>query len=175
VNVEQFNKILPYLFLDEIAYLQKLGSTLKPDDTVVMLGVGPAMMTLALCGSAPESLKFVGFDINQSTIWFAEKHVEELKQDIIFTREDSAKAAGLFEDETVDLLLIDADHSYEAVKKDIKAWWNKIKVGGLVLFHDYVKINPEDDNGVAEAIRDCQDETWEEISRPGISIVFRKG
>lgn len=40
-------------------------------------------------------------------------------------------------DESVDLVYIDADHSYEGVKNDIKAWWPKLKRGGVCAFHDY--------------------------------------
>lgn len=170
MNVDQFNKILPYLFLDEIEYLRKLGKQLEPESVVVMLGVGPAMMALALLEQADPSIVFTGYDINQSTIWFAEEHVKDLPQKIVFLCEDSSQAEFPFE---IDLLLIDADHTYEAVKKDILQWWPKIKAGGLVLFHDYIK--KEDNNGVAEAIRDCRDGTWEEVDQPGISIVFRKG
>jgi hypothetical protein len=38
---------------------------------------------------------------------------------------------------TVDLVYIDADHSYEGVKADIAAWWSRLKSGGIMAFHDY--------------------------------------
>lgn len=37
-----------------------------------------------------------------------------------------------------DLLFIDGDHRYPAVKADIGTWVPKIKKGGKVLFHDYI-------------------------------------
>lgn len=41
-------------------------------------------------------------------------------------------------DESVDLVYIDADHSYEGVKNDIEAWWPKLKKHtGVMAFHDY--------------------------------------
>ena len=42
------------------------------------------------------------------------------------------KGHGLF-----DLIFIDADHSYEAVREDIIAWWPKVKNGGIISGHDY--------------------------------------
>ena len=36
----------------------------------------------------------------------------------------------------VDLIFIDADHSYQGVKKDYEAWFDKVKVGGHFAFHD---------------------------------------
>lgn len=40
-------------------------------------------------------------------------------------------------DESVDAIFIDADHSYEAVSKDLPFWWNKLKRGGWLLGDDY--------------------------------------
>ncbi len=34
-------------------------------------------------------------------------------------------------------VFIDADHSYEAVKKDIDAWWPLVKDNGILAGHDY--------------------------------------
>ncbi len=45
--------------------------------------------------------------------------------------------AGSVENVTVDLVYIDACHSYECVKNDIAAWWPKLKSGGIMAFHDY--------------------------------------
>jgi hypothetical protein len=38
--------------------------------------------------------------------------------------------------EVVDLVFVDADHSYEGVKRDYQAWFDKIKIGGHFAFHD---------------------------------------
>lgn len=44
--------------------------------------------------------------------------------------------------ETLDLVFIDGDHSYDAVCKDLRFWWNKIKVGGYILGDDYTRVHP---------------------------------
>ena len=36
------------------------------------------------------------------------------------------------------LLFIDGDHRYPAVKADIETWLPKVKPGGYVAFHDYI-------------------------------------
>lgn len=51
-------------------------------------------------------------------------------------RSTSARAAPLIT-EPLDMIFIDAEHSYESVKKDIGLWWGKIKVGGIISGHDY--------------------------------------
>jgi len=50
---------------------------------------------------------------------------------------DSAEAAQIFDDESVDFCFVDASHVEEDVVRDIKAWWPKIKVGGTLGGHDY--------------------------------------
>jgi hypothetical protein len=40
-------------------------------------------------------------------------------------------------DQSVDYMYVDADHSYESVKKDINALKNKMKSGGIIQFNDY--------------------------------------
>ena len=46
--------------------------------------------------------------------------------------------AAEFEDQSLDFVYIDADHSYIAVKKDITAWLPKMKKGGILAGHDYM-------------------------------------
>jgi hypothetical protein len=51
-------------------------------------------------------------------------------------REDSSIAASRFTDGYFDFVYIDGDHSYEAVKKDLDAWFGKVRVGGVFCGHD---------------------------------------
>jgi predicted O-methyltransferase YrrM len=50
----------------------------------------------------------------------------------------SANACRLFDNESVDLVYIDGQHSYEAIKEDFHCWWPKIKIGGVISGHDNV-------------------------------------
>mgnify|MGYP001164631428 CR=1 FL=1 len=50
---------------------------------------------------------------------------------------DSVSASRGFADESLDLIIIDASHSYGDVCDDIRAWWPKLKWGGFMLFDDY--------------------------------------
>lgn len=60
-----------------------------------------------------------------------------LKNDINSIKSLSWEAASKFEDDSVDFVFIDADHSYESVIKDINAWLPKVKKGGIISGHDY--------------------------------------
>jgi hypothetical protein len=52
-------------------------------------------------------------------------------------RADSKAAAQAIPDSSLDLVFIDADHSYEGCRDDIKAYWPKVKAGGIISGHDY--------------------------------------
>lgn len=52
-------------------------------------------------------------------------------------REDTAQAARHVEDGALDFVFIDADHTYEGCKRDIDAWFPKVRAGGLIAGHDY--------------------------------------
>jgi predicted O-methyltransferase YrrM len=38
--------------------------------------------------------------------------------------------------EKIDFLFVDADHSYEAIKRDWEDWFPKVKCGGIIALHD---------------------------------------
>lgn len=41
-------------------------------------------------------------------------------------------------DNSLDLLYLDANHSYEGVKRDLDAWYFKVKQGGVIAGHDFL-------------------------------------
>lgn len=51
-------------------------------------------------------------------------------------RLSSLRAARVFDDRSLDFVYVDADHSYEAVAADIRAYWPKITAGGVLAGHD---------------------------------------
>lgn len=46
-----------------------------------------------------------------------------------------------FDDNSLDILLIDGDHRYDAVKHDFEVWRPKLKKNGIVIFHDTNVLN----------------------------------
>lgn len=50
---------------------------------------------------------------------------------------DSASAAAGVRDKSFDLVYIDAEHTYEAVRADVQAWLPTVKAGGWIGGHDY--------------------------------------
>lgn len=49
----------------------------------------------------------------------------------------SVDMSAQIQDDSLGFINIDSDHSYDGVKADLAAWWPKLKVGGVIAFHDY--------------------------------------
>lgn len=56
---------------------------------------------------------------------------------VIVHRLESRSAAESLADTVFDWVYIDGDHSYEAVRDDLKAWASRLKPGGLLTGDDY--------------------------------------
>lgn len=66
-----------------------------------------------------------------------------------FILHDSATAATLIPlSRAIQFVYIDADHSYDAAKKDIEIWWCRLASGGILAGHDYDHSHP----GVIRAV-----------------------
>lgn len=64
----------------------------------------------------------------------------------------SMKAVKHFEDNSLDFVFIDGNHSFDYVYEDIVEWTKKVKPGGIVCGHDY-KVDPVNNYGVIEAVQ----------------------
>jgi hypothetical protein len=69
-----------------------------------------------------------------------------------FLEMGSTGAAELYDDASLDMVFVDADHRYECVRSDIEAWRSKVRSGGLLCGHDY-KVWPG--FGVIEAVTEA--------------------
>lgn len=64
-------------------------------------------------------------------------------------RMTSVDATKLYDDESLDFVFIDASHEYDDVINDINSWYPKVKKGGYLCGHDYVKFG-----GVNKAVNE---------------------
>ncbi|MDD5394923.1 MAG: class I SAM-dependent methyltransferase [Thiothrix sp.] len=139
-----------------------------PGDTMVEVGVflGRSLVYLASIAEAKKLNivavdNFCGSGNNEDVSKVVREHggsilnafTENLKRYGIYDRVtiyagDSAGTAEGFRDGSFQFVFVDADHSYEAVKKDIAAWLPKIKSGGYIGGHDYA----EHSEGVKKAV-----------------------
>ena len=59
------------------------------------------------------------------------------RRDFTAMRMDTAEASKQFADQSVDVVFVDAQHTYEAVHRDLTHWLPKVKKGGVIAGHDY--------------------------------------
>ena len=58
-------------------------------------------------------------------------------------RMTSYQASKMFSDNSLDFVYIDANHSYESVKEDLKVWYPKVTNGGYLFGDDYLGYDRE--------------------------------
>src|ERR1700722_1591824 len=67
----------------------------------------------------------------------SKERLKEYGDKVIFLRGMSVEMAKHIPDESLGLVYIDCDHSYNGVLNDINAYWNKLVDGGIMGFHDF--------------------------------------
>ena len=116
----------------------------------VWKGMSAAYMAVEIINSN-KSIKFDcidTWDFVESQIDIAEElytdlyktfltNIEPVKHIINPIKSLSWDGAQYYNDQSLDFIFIDAAHDYDSVKKDITAWFPKIKTGGVIAGHDY--------------------------------------
>jgi len=64
------------------------------------------------------------------------RNIEPLRKIIKSIRCDSAEGADMYDDESLDFVYLDADHNYDPFKRELHAWYPKVKKGGVFAGHD---------------------------------------
>lgn len=175
------NNASPYALPEELTYLRQEAFKLKGDDEIVIIGAGPCVMAGAMLEGHPDPPFCSIIDI--LPLNYCEEHLKIGKAfgSHINLIEGDSFTVGFGWPNKINLLVVDGDHSYSGVSKDIKAWWNRVHIGGLVFFHDY--LTREDGfNGkgewergdVALAIELYRDSSWVLVNQVGISVVYMR-
>jgi predicted O-methyltransferase YrrM len=113
--------------------------------TAIEIGVGQGVSTVLWC-KAISGLKLTGIDSyigstsqmqgRQDRYYSRAKRLEK-RFDFQLRKMASMDAVDQFEDESVDFVNIDGDHTFDAVVQDIIRYVPKVRKGGLVMVHDY--------------------------------------
>lgn len=94
------------------------------------------------------------------------RNISGLPQIVDVHHMKSVTAAKRYANGSLDFVFIDAGHSYEDVFADIKAWYPKVRAGGLIAGHDFVPGHPAGDL-VVKAVLDFFDDANLEIMPAG--------
>ena len=60
-----------------------------------------------------------------------------LKDKVTILNNTSLEATEYFEDNSIDFIFLDSYTNKKTVEEDLRAWYNKVKIGGLFSGHDY--------------------------------------
>lgn len=118
----------------------------------VILSTSPSILYLVdiffgIHGSGDENGEnVVWIDMAESKMVLEKKYLNDERIRIIQSRSDEFLKS--LNDDCLDFCYIDADHSYEAVSKDLHLGLMKVKHGGFIMGHDYTPKIP----GVIEAV-----------------------
>lgn len=87
------------------------------------------------CSGDVNGNNIIEYNLESSFLELSEKYKDMPHVKII--KSDSSKYLSSVENNYYDIIYIDGDHSYEGVKKDLEASFEKVKDGGFIMGHDY--------------------------------------
>lgn len=141
------------------AFYERAVASAPPGAALVEVGVfcGRSLADLArMARAAGKGLRVVGVDTFRGSPEFADMvmwegrpfneapagalvaecytqlHRAGVLADVTLVVSDSVRAAGLFADESVQMVMIDGAHDELSVSADIAAWWPKVAPGGVM-------------------------------------------
>jgi cephalosporin hydroxylase len=120
--------------------IMEMASMLPSGSSVIDIGVNIGSSAMYFCAS-PNIACVTGIDPygpqDETNVYFTRNILPTLGPKYVFMNRRSDQAYMLWEDDSVNLVCIDGDHSYDAVKKDIQLYLPKVKRGGILCGHDY--------------------------------------
>ena len=157
----------PHLLLKHLSHRDKLGETftsLGLAGKAVEVGTLYGTYASILLRSWPGHLYCVDPWVNQNESEYKDgankadmrRIWEDVQQNVgrnprcTLMRMMSLQGADKFEDGELSMAYLDANHSLESVRRDIAAWWPKVKVGGIFCGHDFFTRYDADTNSDAQ-------------------------
>jgi len=132
---------LGYLTREEVDIVKKLAKEIEGKNPVIVnIGAGAGTSGLAFAEARPDADLYT-IDISKGGPLgglLSERNAFKDADRMLPTQIlGDSKAVGKEWKLKVDLLFIDGDHSAVGVRGDIESWLQHVKVGGVVIFHDY--------------------------------------
>lgn len=129
---------------------------LKDGDVYVEVGVQHGRSTYVAACMLPDGVKMTSVDIFDppgTPGYMSRKEFWDeygLSERVNYINKPSNEAAAEWDGTPIDMMFIDADHSYEGVKLDVDSWAPYVKSGGYLYFHDADETSP----GVEQLVRE---------------------
>lgn len=140
-----------WLKKEEVEILYFLAKNCKKGGAIVEIGSWKGKSTICLALGSKDGNKIIVNSIDHHTgspehrlihkkVWTLDDFkknitsagINDLVRPIVKTSETAAQSFS----EPINLIFIDADHSYEGIKNDFELWFPKVSEGGIMAFHD---------------------------------------
>lgn len=140
--------------VDEVKYLKELVRWAQPK-IIINIGAERGTSTLAMLEEVPNATIY-SIDISPCEAEFENLAKAGFDADRVIRLLGRSQSIGKAWTYEVDFIWIDGDHSYEAVRADIEAWFPHLKHEGIIAFHDYFEGDPPAHNpsGAGRAVRE---------------------
>lgn len=178
-NTKDIVDAFHYITESEALLLQKYAEKLPKSAVCINIGAGTGTSSMAVLEKRPDLTKtFYTIDIRDWDNPFGgllnERNSFD-KFDMDYPNQifnDSKVVADEWEEKSVDLLIIDGDHSRIGARGDILGWKKKLKDGAIVFVHDYDGVQWSD---VREIVDECMrnSDDFEYLDAVDGYIVFR--
>lgn len=131
----------------EVLALADIVKQLPPNPVIVQIGAYIGVSTMAMLESRPDC--FI-FSIDIKPCLQERVNISEAGLDVSRVVRVLGGASQIDWPFSIDMLFVDGNHYYEAVKADCDAWLDK--VNGLIIFHDYIPVGAPARNQVFEVV-----------------------
>ncbi len=150
-NIRRIDKnVRGYLGINEAKVLYDYAKKINNNSVIVEIGAYLGRSTCFISEAIKKKKKITFFSIDtfqnqamseglKNTYKEYLKNIFRYKYKIKTIRGFSYNVVKSLQYIKIDLLWIDADHSYTACKKDIEDWYPLVKENGYIIFHDYAK------------------------------------
>ena len=146
--------------------------------TFAEIGVLEGITAFTLLDNCPSIKQYYAIDPWVRTTGYAKYHDEfekwydsiieakntKYKDRLIVIRKFSKDALADIEDNSLDMVFLDASHYYEEIKHDILEWEKKVRVNGILSGHDYSVV------GVKKALN----EVFGDITSSGVNSWYMR-
>jgi predicted O-methyltransferase YrrM len=146
-------KHLAYAFTDghdpmthaEIDALYGLAAALGPNPIIVNIGAADGLSTVTFLEGCADAFVF-SLDTEECPQERANVEAAGLDPTRVARVLGRSQETGRQFPYEADLVFVDGGHDYESVVGDIDTWAYRVKVGGILAFHDYIEPPPPPEN-----------------------------
>ena len=120
-----------------VAFAGHLDSVLQNTNIKKAYGIDPYFLQETSTDSFSYDSKVYDQNDYDNLYIFAKERLDKHGERAELVRESSNIAKDRFSEESIDIVFIDAEHTYDGVKQDIEIWEAKVRKEGVIAGHDY--------------------------------------